>query len=196
VRLYDIGRKPVTWFFERFFGLEVIGRENVDRVPPERGILFCSNHISNLDPPAVGVAVPRELSYMAKEELFKIPLFKQLIVSLNAFPVKRGAGDRQALKTALKILNDGRNLLMFPEGHRNKSGVIGPAKPGAGFLALRSDAAVIPVAIIGRYKLFGKMKIVIGEPIDLSELKARKAKAGEAAEAIMERIKALKASYE
>ena len=193
--LYSVGKVFVKAYFKSLYRLEVIGAENFSGISDEQGILLCSNHVSLLDPPAVGCASPRELSFMAKAELFKIPLFNRLITTLNAFPIKRGQSDRASLKTAVHILNQGKTLIMFPEGTRSKDGTIGEGKPGAGFLALRTDAVIIPVAVIGRYKLFRKMKIAFGAPVDLSELRERRAKANEVPEIIMNHIKEVYDKY-
>ena len=193
--LYSVGKVFVKAYFKFFYRLEVIGDEHFAAIPDDQGILLCSNHVSSYDPPAVGCACPRELSFMAKAELFKIPLFKQLITKLNAFPIKRGESDRASLRTAIQILNQGKTLIMFPEGHRTKDGTIGEAKPGAGFLALRTNAVIMPVAVIGSYQLFRKTKIAIGAPIDLTEVKENKGKALDVSNLIMARIKELYDKY-
>ena len=195
MNLYDVGRGPVNLFLKVFYRIEFIGKENFNAIDPNKGILLCSNHVSNLDPPAVAAGCPRELSFMAKAELFKIPGFKQLITKLNAFPINRGAGDRHALKQAINIVNKGGTLIMFPEGKRIKDGKLGSGQPGAGFLTLKSDAEIVPVAIIGRYKLFGKTKIVYGKPIDFSEARIGKKKAMEVTNIIMDHIQELMDKY-
>jgi 1-acyl-sn-glycerol-3-phosphate acyltransferase len=131
----------------------------------------------------------RELSFMAKKELFDVPIFGAIIKRCNAFPIKRGGSDRHAIKLAMQLLKENHTLLMFPEGSRNKTGELAEGLSGAGFFALKTDAAVVPCAIIGSYKLFHKMKIVFGEPIDFTDLKMRKAKPLEASQIIMEHIR-------
>lgn len=150
--------------YKLLFRFEAIG---VDNVPLEGPVILCSNHLSVMDPPTLGTPLPREIRFMAKEELFKIPLFGSFITKLGAFPVKRGGISKQSLRTALNILKDGQVLGIFPEGTRKNPGI---GKRGAATFALRSQAVVIPVAIIGNYRLFRKMKVVYGEPIDLSDL--------------------------
>ncbi|MBM7645311.1 1-acyl-sn-glycerol-3-phosphate acyltransferase [Scopulibacillus daqui] len=186
--LYSFGKPIVSGLFKLFFRYKVIGEENV---PKDGGVLLCSNHLSNFDPPMIGCACPRELSFMAKAELFKIPLLKQLITRLNAIPVKRGHSDRQAFKMTMKLLEEGKTMTIFPEGTRNKTDQLKKGLSGAGFFALRTNAHVVPCAIIGSYKLFKPIKVVFGEPIDFSELKSRKAKPAEATEIIMTHIQAL-----
>jgi 1-acyl-sn-glycerol-3-phosphate acyltransferase len=151
--------------------------------------LLCSNHIDNLDPPVVGITAPRDVHFMAKEELFHVPILKKLLPSLHAFPVKRGMSDREALRKGLAILKEGKVLGLFPEGTRSKTGELGKGLAGAGFFALRTDAVVMPCAIIGPYKAFRKLKVVYGKPIDLKEYgKNQKLSAEQATEIIMEKI--------
>jgi 1-acyl-sn-glycerol-3-phosphate acyltransferase len=108
-----------------------------------------ANHSSFLDPPLVGGASPRQLSFMAKAELFRVPLFGGLIRRLNARPVRREGADAGALRTALRILQEGGVLLMFPEGTRGPEGTLREPKPGAAMLAVMSGARVVPVFIRG-----------------------------------------------
>ena len=139
--------KPIAAALMRLgLRLEVRGREHV---PPSGPVLLVSNHISVLDPPVIGGAAPRELFFLAKEELFAIPLFGRLIARLNARPVKRDGSDMRALKAALRLLSEGRALLVFPEGTRGTEGELRAGRPGAGMLAVMSGAAVTPVYVTG-----------------------------------------------
>src|SRR5699024_6415880 len=132
------------------------------------------------------------ISFMAKEELFENKFLNKLLTSLNAFPIKRGAADRAALRKTLAILKEGKTLGLFPEGTRSKTGEIGKTLSGVGFFALRSEAEVIPCAIIGSYKGFKKLIVVYGKPIDMEYYRKKKVSAKEMAEVIMEEIKTLK----
>jgi 1-acyl-sn-glycerol-3-phosphate acyltransferase len=144
--LYGILKPLAVVVMRTLFRLEVRGREHVPAAGP---VLLVSNHVSVLDPPFVGGAAPRELYFLAKEELFAIPLFGRLVHALNARPVKRDGSDGRALKAALRLLRDGRALLLFPEGTRQRAGTLGPGKPGAGMLAVMSGAPVVPVYVSG-----------------------------------------------
>jgi 1-acyl-sn-glycerol-3-phosphate acyltransferase len=124
------------------FRLEVRGQAHV---PASGPLLLVSNHVSLLDPPFVGAASPRELHFLAKEELFTIPLLGRLIRALNARPVKRDGSDGRALKMAVRLLGEGRALLVFPEGTRGVEGRLREGKPGAGMLAVMSGAPVARV---------------------------------------------------
>ena len=144
--LYQILKPIAVAAMRLYFRLEVDGREHV---PPAGPVLLVSNHVSVLDPPLIGGAAPRELFFLAKEELFRVPVFGRFIRALNARPVKRDGPDSRALKTALRVLEEGRALLVFPEGTRGVEGRLGEGKPGAGMLAVMSEAPVLPVHISG-----------------------------------------------
>jgi 1-acyl-sn-glycerol-3-phosphate acyltransferase len=188
MNLYKIGKFVSGSFLKSMFKLEIIG---VDKFPKTGGVLLCSNHISNLDPPLVGSACPKTVHFMAKSELFNIPVLKQLLPAINAFPVKRGMSDKQALRIGLSLLNDGKVLGLFPEGTRSKNGEVGKGLAGAGFFALRSQAKVVPCAVQGSYKPFQKLTVTFGDPIDFDELRERKASAQEATDLIMASIRDL-----
>jgi 1-acyl-sn-glycerol-3-phosphate acyltransferase len=168
---YRFARTLCRIYFRLVNRWEVIGHENI---PQQGGVLICPNHISNFDPPLVGSAMSRPIRFMAKEELFKVPVLSFLIKDLGAFPVKRGAGDRQAIRQSLQILENGEVLGIFPEGSRSKSGGLEEAHSGAAFFALKTDATVVPVAIVGSFAPFAKIKIIFGTPLDLSAYRDQK----------------------
>lgn len=183
--LYDFGRTLFYSYFKSLHRFEVVGAQNV---PKQGGVLLCCNHTNNLDPPFLGVASPRPVHFMAKAELFDAPVLKSLLPRIHAFPVKRGAVDRKALRAGLKVLSDGKVMGLFPEGTRSRDGKLGKGFAGAGFFALRSSVQVVPCAILGGYRPFRKMTVVFGEPIDFSDLREGKASAVEATGKIMEAI--------
>lgn len=185
---YQFAKTVVFNVLKPIYRMEVIGKENF---PEEGGILLCSNHIDNLDPPMVGICSPRPVNFMAKEELFNVPILKSILPKVHAFPVKRGLSDRQALRVAIDTLKDGQVVGLFPEGTRNKSGKLGKGFSGAGFFALRGNANVVPCAIIGPYKPFRKVKVVFGKPIDMEPYRETKAKAEEVTQVIMDHIQLL-----
>lgn len=164
--LYRFFRFLLRIFFFIFYRWKVIGRENV----PETGaVVLCSNHISNFDPPIIGSAIKRKVHFLAKHELFKVPLLGPLIRHLGAFPVKRGLADKQAVVQSLKLLRENKVLLIFPEGTRSRTGKLGKAFPGAASFALKTGAKVVPVAIVGPYRLFSPVYVIFGPPVDLTE---------------------------
>jgi len=184
---YEFAREVTRVFFKVFYNLRAEGVENI---PADGGVILCSNHISTLDPPLIGTPLNRRIHFMAKAELFKIPLFKQLITVLGAFPVKRGSVSKETIRYAQKLLAEGGMLGIFPEGTRGGGGM---GKKGAASLALRAGATVIPVAIIGHYRLFRQMKIVYGKPVDLSRFagQSNSETLEEATELIMDSIRKL-----
>jgi 1-acyl-sn-glycerol-3-phosphate acyltransferase len=149
----------------------VIGREHVPLSGP---LIVAANHVSYFDPPVIGVASPRPLFYMAKRELFEIPLFGALIRALNAYPVDRKRGDAGAIKRTVEMLIKGNAVVLFPEGTRNRDGSARP-RAGVALLASLSGAPVLPVHISGTEEVrrFRSIRVVFGEPF--SPGKGRKA---------------------
>lgn len=144
--LYRILKPLAVAFMRLLFNLRSRGAEHV---PSQGTVVIVSNHASVLDPLLVGCASPRQLSFLAKAELFRIPLLGSLIYRLGAHPLRREGGDAGALRAALRVLRGGGALLMFPEGTRGEEGVLGPAKPGAGMLAVLGGAQVVPAYVSG-----------------------------------------------
>ena len=188
MNLYPFGRAICSGILSPIYQFKVIGKENF---PTEGGVLLCSNHISNLDPPTVGIAAPRPVHFMAKEELFSAPVLGKILPLINAFPVKRGMSDREALRKGLGVLKEGKVLGLFPEGTRSETGELGKGLAGAGFFALRSKAHIVPCAVIGPYKPFKRLKVVYGKPIELEEYRKNKVSAEQATEIIMNEIRTI-----
>ena len=120
-----------------------------DRVPREGGLVLALNHFSWLDPPAFGVACPRNVFYMAKAEIHSVRGLGPLIRSFGAFAVRRGESDREAVRLAREVVRGGNAVGFFVEGTRQRTGVPGEAKPGAAMIALHEKAPVVPAAIHG-----------------------------------------------
>jgi 1-acyl-sn-glycerol-3-phosphate acyltransferase len=144
--LYAILKPLAVLAMRVLFRIEGRGMEHVPRRGP---VLIVANHSSMIDPPLIGGMAPRPLSFLAKVQLFDVPLFGRLIWALNARPVRREGGDPGALRAALRVLQDDRALLVFPEGTRGEEGVLRPPKGGAGMLAVMSGAAVVPAYVSG-----------------------------------------------
>jgi 1-acyl-sn-glycerol-3-phosphate acyltransferase len=190
--IYVICRGILRGIYALVMPIRTVGMENV---PEEGGVLLCCNHISNLDPMTMGIKLKRKVKFMAKAELFGVPVLGWLVRQLGAFPVKRGGVGKESIKTALGILRSGEVMGIFPEGTRNTDS--GVAKKGAAHFALRSGAAVVPVAIKGEYKLFSRITVIYGEPIDLSAFAGAGSDQLEAVtDVIMERIRGMVASGE
>lgn len=164
-----------------------------EHIPAEGAVIVCCNHLSFWDPPVMGYVLPRKVRYMAKAELFRVPLLGRLITKLGAFPVKRGGISKESIKLSLDLLDKGEMLLIFPEGTRNLDGR-SAAKRGAVHLAFKTGAQIVPAAITGTYRPFSKVAVRIGEPVDLSELREQGTTEAqhEATEKIMQAIHRLK----
>lgn len=178
--LYRSSSVLLRIFFRLFNRWEVTGREHV---PPTGGVLLIANHTSYSDPPIVGSACPRPVHFMAKAELFDRPLLGAFIRRTHAFPVRRGAADRTALRRAVRLLREDKVLLLFPEGTRSPDGRLQQLEQGAAFIALSGNAAVVPVGLVGADRLLpkgrpilrpAKLHVRFGPPLDLSDLRGQR----------------------
>ncbi|TMC17007.1 MAG: 1-acyl-sn-glycerol-3-phosphate acyltransferase [Chloroflexi bacterium] len=163
--LYEMVRWFAIFIFSLITRIHIRGRYYLPKKGPY--ILVC-NHLSWTDIPLIPLFVPGKVTYMAKEELFHSPV-GWLVRFLGAFPVKRGEGDRQAIRSASEQLKNGKVFVIYPEGTRSKTGTLGKAHSGVGMIALRAQVPVIPVAIWGTenaLKKFGTdVTISYGKPI-------------------------------
>lgn len=182
-------------FFMVLFRPKIIGAENI---PAEGAFILSANHVSNWDPPFMGTFAGRVVSYMAKEELFKNPIFSAIIRKLHAFPVKRESADKAAIKTAVKILKGGGCLGLFPEGTRSKTGKLGKAESGVSLIAAMTKAPIVPAAIVNTEKIFSaevkfpRLALVFGTPIQFSGSTKDKDALANFAQEIMAEIAKLK----
>ena len=126
--------------------LRLIGVENV---PSDGPLLVASNHLSNADPIILEATFPRPLFFLGKSELFRNPFFRWILHRFGGIPLERGTADRAAIRRAGAVLEQGIALGIYPEGVRSKSAALVKGLPGAGLIALQSDAPVLPVAIYG-----------------------------------------------
>lgn len=186
-------------FFTIFFRTEVHGLENI---PKEGGMILAANHKSNWDPPFLGTYLFRPVSYMAKEELFRNKIFAWAIRKCYAFPVKRGAGDRSALKNAVKELKKGYCVGIFPEGTRSKDGKLRAAGSGVSLMAQMANVPVVPSAIIGTEKIFSKknflpkLKVIYGKPLFFDRKKKSREDLDEFTKKIMTEIQNMLDKYD
>lgn len=125
-------------------------------VPQEGGLIVAPVHLSHIDPPAIACTLPRRVNFMAKEELFKVPIFGGIIKSLGSFPVRRGEGDTEAIRHTIGLLENGAAVLVFPEGTRGDGQMIQEMNKGVTLLAKRTGAWVQPVGIVGTHKVLPK----------------------------------------
>jgi 1-acyl-sn-glycerol-3-phosphate acyltransferase len=154
-----------------FFRMQIRGREHI----PLRGsVLLASNHRSNLDPFFLGVSMPRQIHFMAKAELWKVRPLGRVLRALGAFPVNRGAADRQAVRRALDVLDQGAVVGLFPEGHRQRDGGFGHINPGVALFSLREGVVTIPVVLEGTDKVMRggvprlpRVQVTFGPPLEI-----------------------------
>ncbi|HXM01251.1 MAG TPA: lysophospholipid acyltransferase family protein [Chthoniobacterales bacterium] len=168
--IYRIGHTLCTVVAELAFRLKIYGRENLIEDGPA---IYASNHASYLDPPLVGVACRKEVFYLARKTLFEKPVLGPLLPRINCIPVDRDRGDVGAVRTLLRLLKEGKRVVVFPEGTRSKDGNLQPARAGLGLIIAKSLAPVVPVRVFGSYAAlprsgrihFVPITLVVGKPI-------------------------------
>lgn len=170
--LYKIVKILLKPFFFILYSIHVNGIKNI---PKNDGYIVCGNHTRALDPIILALALPGQINFMAKNELFKNRCLGALLNALGAYPIKRGEPDIKSIKTSLKLLQNNKNIGIFPEGTRNKTNEL-KAEPGIAMLAIKSKTPILPVSIKTNYKLFNRTSIVIGEIICLDDFFDKKLK--------------------
>ena len=170
--IYELVSKLFVFPIYKFvFKGHLIGRDNI---PQKDSFIMVSNHGSLLDPPLLGHALGRNISFMAKAELFKIPLLGFIIKACGAYPVKRGIVDKNTIKTACKKLSNDNSIGIFIDGTRQKNGQVNKPKQGAALLAFKNQKLLLPVAIVNSHSLirfkffipfFSKIVIKVGKPV-------------------------------
>jgi 1-acyl-sn-glycerol-3-phosphate acyltransferase len=163
---YKFARALGRVYLKIFYRLDVKG---VEKIPATGPVVLAANHVHNLDPIMIGCSIDRVVHYMAKNELFRCGCFAKVLSWLKAFPVKRGSNDRIALKKAIEILSEGKVLGIFPEGERRRDIIVGKGLPGAGFVALKTNATIVPIGIVSEFKLFKPVILNFGDPISLEK---------------------------
>ena len=172
MRLYRTLVKFFSGFVRLLFLADIRGRENM---PEEDACFVCANHMSNWDPVLVAVAVKRPVHFMAKKQLFEIPVFKHIVRALGAFPVDRDNADVTAIKTAFTHIKHGEPVGIFPQGRRFQGLDASDVKSGTGMMVYRTQKAVIPVSVYTKdYKvrLFKRVYVNVGKPILFDEYAA------------------------
>ncbi len=142
-------------------GLYFRGRVyGIDQVPQHGPLVVVANHASDFDPPLVSCSVRRPVSYMAKEELFRVPVLSSAIRLYGAYPVKRGSADRSAIRAAITQLNQGWAVGIFLSGTRTDDGRIPEAKLGAALIAAKTGAPLLPLSLWGTDQIFAKGSLI------------------------------------
>lgn len=166
-----IGRRTIAPVVRVVTRLRVYGAE---RVPATGGVVLAANHLSWIDPPALGAACPRTVYFMAKIEAHRIPGIGELMRVFGTFSVRRGESDRDAVRTMRQLVRDGHALGLFVEGTRSRTGRLGKVQPGAAMVAINEDVPVVPVAIHGSYEWrpgnFRPVSIAWGMPMTFEGL--------------------------
>lgn len=169
----------------------------LENIPTQGGVIIAANHISLWDPPVLGAGLSRPINFMAKEELFAISGLRWIITTMKAFPVKRGAADRGAIRHAINLLKNGEVLGLFPEGTRSKTGQLGKPEPGIGMIALKAGVPIVPAAIIGTNQVgkvgWGLPQFIIkfGKPIQINTEKSDRENMDNIGNEIMQEISCL-----
>jgi 1-acyl-sn-glycerol-3-phosphate acyltransferase len=170
---YSVAKFAVGAVLRPATGWQVWGREHV---PRSGGLIVASNHISFWDPPLIGAILPREVHYLAKEELFSNPVFGAVIRSYNAIPIRRGMVDLSGMARAVETLRRGGAMMLFPEGTRMRDGKLHPARPGVGMMAVNAGVPIVPCYISGSNqpsRWLGRrerVRVSFGAPLTWQEL--------------------------
>ena len=178
--IYQLVSKLFVFPIYKFvFQGHLIGRENI---PQKDSFIMVSNHGSLLDPPLLGHALGRNISFMAKAELFEIPFLGFIIKACGAYPVKRGIADKNTIKTACQKLSNNNCIGIFIDGTRQKNGRVNKPKQGAALLAFKNQKLLLPVALVNSHKLirfkfcipfFSKLVIKVGKPVQPPQSSSR-----------------------
>jgi len=178
--IYQLVSKLLVFPIYKFvFRGYLIGGENI---PQKDSFIVVSNHGSLLDPPLLGHALGRNIAFMAKAELFKVPFLGLIIKACGAYPVKRGIADKNTIKTACKKLSNDNSIGIFIDGTRQKNGRVNKPKQGAALLAFKNQKLLLPVAIVNSHRvmrfkfgipLFSKIVIKVGKPVQPPQSSSR-----------------------
>jgi 1-acyl-sn-glycerol-3-phosphate acyltransferase len=174
LRLYRLTRTLFAPLVTRYFHLQCQGAEHM---PSTGAIVLACNHLSNLDPVLLAAVCPRPINYLAKIELFRIPILGSFIRRYGAIPLRRSASDPEAIRLAEQVLEQQQVLALFPEGTRSRTGQLKPFRFGAARLALKHNVPLVPAAIIGTDQAMpagaklprrAPIGVAFGPPIDIS----------------------------
>jgi 1-acyl-sn-glycerol-3-phosphate acyltransferase len=160
--------------FKLFSRMTVVGRENV---PRQGGLLVVSNHTSMSDIPILTAALPRKLTFVGRQNLWRVPVLRVIANWYDCFPLDRTGTDIRAIRRSVRVLNEGAALVLFPEGTRSLDGSLSPGHPGAAMIAFHANVSLLPVAISGTATARGmtwiwrrpRLRVSIGRPFKLEQ---------------------------
>ncbi len=163
---YTVAHALVAGLCRFLFRVRTVGLENI----PEGGCTLCINHTQFQDAIVIGAAIPRQVRFLAKRELLRVPIVGWLIRALGAVPIDRGAGDVGAVKKVITLTKEGEITAVFPQGHRYKGvhPLSTPRRSGIGMIAHRTGMPVVPICIKlhkQKYSLFHPTEVIIGKPL-------------------------------
>ena len=175
-QLYDIVRTLANWYFNTFYDYTQSGISNI---PKSGAVIFAANHVSFYDPPAIGSCITRQINYFARDTLFK-GLFGKGLIEIGTIPVARENAEVKSLKAIFKTLKSKGAVAIYPEGTRSHDGQLAEPKPGAGMIACKSKATLIPTRLFGTYEAYGRgtklpkigghIHIAYGTPMTAAEI--------------------------
>ena len=193
-RAYKRLYRFLTAILSVFYKIEVVGLNNI----PDGPALLCANHSSNFDPIMISMAagLRHHIHYMAKIELFRVPILSPVLKAIGCFPVDRGKNTSQAIKVSIRYLRAGEKLGIFPEGTRSKTAGEKTAKKGAVRLADQMNAPIVPVYLPRKKRPFSKVRIEFKEPyfVNPERLKLSQEDFGKLSVELMERINKVETS--
>ena len=176
------------------YRVEITGQENI---PDNENVIIVANHKSFLDPIFMMIAVRnRRIIPVAKKELFDVPVLKHILKKLEVIPIDRANPGLTTIREILKQIKNGRILGIFPEGTRSPMDKFLPAKPGVGLFAAKTKSEIIPMSIITKYRVFSKVKIIIGKPVDMTKYYGKKISKEEYAEMAQLMMNVVEDNYE
>lgn len=160
--MYNVVKYTFKFLWSIFYRIKIEGSVNM---PEDKGYMICANHIHMFDPSIIACNLKRKITFMVKKELIETPIIGTILTKSGAFPVDRAKGDIGAIKTAIEVLKQNKVLSIFPEGTRHRDGKFRDIKKGAAMIAIKANVPIVPMRIVGNWRIFSKMTLRIGEPI-------------------------------
>ena len=166
---YKIAKVLCTIYMRTVYRIKITGSENI---PKDGGVILCCNHRFFRDPIYIGIAIKRHITFLAKEELFNVPVLKPILNLAKVISLDRGGGDLSAIRACVSALKDKKLLLVFPQGKRERGGVTLGARPGVALMAKQSGSVMVPVGLTvnGKIPFFTKVYIRFGLPVKYEDL--------------------------